>query len=65
MTTPSRRDLEQLSAYLDGQLTQSSQARLEIRIKSDPGLASALEQLRQTRAFLQRTPHRRAPRNLH
>jgi len=63
MTTPSRRDLEQLSAYLDGQLSQSSQARLELRIKSDPGLASALEELRQTRAFLRRTPHRRSPRN--
>jgi anti-sigma factor RsiW len=63
MTTPSSRDLEQLSAYLDGQLSQSSQARLEIRIKSDPGLASALEELRQTRAFMRRTPHRRAPRN--
>ena len=63
MTTPSRRDLEQLSAYLDGQLSQSDRARLEIRIKSDAGLAAALEELRQTRAFLRRTPQRHAPRN--
>jgi anti-sigma factor RsiW len=63
MTTPTSRDLEQLSAYLDGQLSQSSRARLEIRIKSDAGLASALEELRQTRAFLRRTPHRRTPHN--
>ena len=63
MTTPSSRDLEQLSAYLDGQLSQSSRTRLETRIQSDPALASALEELRQTRAFLRRTPQRRAPRN--
>lgn len=63
MTTPSFRDLEQLSAYLDGQLSQSSRARLEIRIQSDAGLASALEELRQTRAFLRRTPHRRTLHN--
>ena len=63
MTTPSSRDLEQLSAYLDGQLSQSDRTRLEIRIKSDPALVSTLEELRQTRAFLRRTPRRRAPRN--
>src|ERR1035437_6362001 len=63
MTPPSSRDLEQLSAYLDGQLSQSSRARLEIRIQSDPALASALEELRQTRTILRRTPQRRAPRN--
>ena len=63
MTTPSSRDLEQLSTYLDGQLSQSDRTRLEIRIKSDPALASALEELRQTRAFLRHTPQRRAPHN--
>src|ERR1035437_23724 len=63
MTPPSSRDLEQLSAYLDGQLSQSSRARLEIRIQSDSALASALEELRQTRTILRRTPQRRAPRN--
>jgi hypothetical protein len=63
MTIPSSRDLEQLSAYLDGQLSQSSRARLEIRIQADPALASALAELRQTRTILRRTPQRRAPRN--
>jgi anti-sigma factor RsiW len=63
MTTPSSRDLELLSTYLDGQLSQSSRARLETRIQADPALASALEELRQTRALLRSTPHRRAPRN--
>jgi len=63
MTTPSSRDLEQLSAYLDGQLSRSGRTRLELRIQSDPAFAGALEELRQTRALLRRTPHRRAPRN--
>jgi hypothetical protein len=63
MKSPSSRDLEQLSAYLDGQLAQPDRSRLELQIRSDPALASALEGLRQTRALLRRTPQRRAPRN--
>ena len=63
MTPPSSRDLEQLSAYLDGQLSRSDRSRLEARIHSDPAFASALEELRQTRALLRHTPQRRAPRN--
>ena len=63
MKSPSSRDLELLSAYLDGQLSQSRRARLEIRIKADPALAGSLADLRQTRALLRRTPQRRAPRN--
>jgi hypothetical protein len=63
MKTPSSRDLELLSAYLDGQLSQSSRARLESRIHANPSLASALEELRQTRTLLRHTPQRRVPRN--
>ena len=63
MTPPTSRDLEQLSAYLDGQLPQSDRSRLELQIRSNPALAGALEDLRQTRALLRRTPRRRAPRN--
>ena len=63
MKTPPSRDLELLSAYLDGQLSQSSRARLETRIHADPALASALEELRQTRTLLRHTPQRHAPRN--
>jgi hypothetical protein len=63
MTTPSSRDLEQLSAYLDGQLSRPDRKRLQTRIHSDPALASALGELSQTRALLRRTPQRRAPRN--
>lgn len=63
MTSPSSRDVEALSAYLDGRLSQAKQARLEARLQSDPALAALLEELRQTRTFLRRTPRRRAPRN--
>jgi anti-sigma factor RsiW len=63
MTSPSIRDMEDLSAYLDGQISQSERTRLEKRIQADPVLAAALQELRQTRALLRRTPQRRAPRN--
>jgi hypothetical protein len=63
MTTPSFRDVVQLSAFLDRQLSQAEKARLEIRIQSDPALAATLADLRQARSVLRRTPHRRIPRN--
>ncbi len=63
MTMPSFRDVEQLSAFLDGQLSQVETARLEARLQADPALAAALTDLHQTRAILRRTPKRRAPRN--
>ncbi len=63
MNAPSFRDVEQLSAYLDGQLSQSDKSRLETRLQSDPTLAAALTDLRQARAILRRTPMRRSPRN--
>jgi hypothetical protein len=61
--TPSFRDVEKLSAYLDGQLKPSEIARLESRLKSDPELASILKELRQARSILRQLPLRRAPRN--
>jgi hypothetical protein len=63
MTTPSFRDVEQLSAYLDGQLSQADKTRLESRLQSDPELASTLADLRQARTILRHTPRRRSPRN--
>ncbi len=63
MTTPSFRDVEQLSAFLDGQLSQADKTRLEARIQLDPALAAALADLHQTRAILRRTPKRRLPHN--
>ena len=57
------RDLELLSAYLDGQLSPSDSARLESRISSDPSLRTALDNLRSTRSLLRQLPSRRAPHN--
>ena len=61
--TPSFRDVEKLSAYLDGQLKPSEIARLESRLQTDPEFASVLKDLRQARSILRQLPQRRAPRN--
>jgi len=58
-----QRDLELLSAYLDGQLNPSDSARLEARFKSDLQLVSVLNDLRATRNLLRKLPERKAPRN--
>jgi hypothetical protein len=63
MTSPSLRDMEILSAYLDGNISPSGRTRLEARLRAEPDLAVALKGLRQTRELLRRTPQRRAPRN--
>jgi anti-sigma factor RsiW len=63
MTSPSFRDIEALSAYIDGQISARERTRLEIRLQSDQALTSALNELRQTRAILKRLPRRRAARN--
>jgi anti-sigma factor RsiW len=57
------RDIEQLSSYLDGQLSPSESARLEARISADPELASAFNDIRAARGILRKLPARRAPRN--
>ena len=63
MTTITFRDVEQLSASLDGQLSQAEKMRLEARIQLDPALSATLLDLQQARAILRRTPTRRLPRN--
>jgi len=63
MSTPTFRDLENLSAYLDGQLSRNETRRLETRLKSDADLRSALDDLRRTRELIHRLPHHRSPRN--
>jgi len=63
MTATSFRDVERLSAYLDGELSRAERARLEARIARDVGLSAALDELRAARALLRRTPRRRVPRN--
>ncbi len=62
MNTPTFRDLERLSAYLDGELSQAERACLISGLETDPSLSATLEDLRATRAMLRRTPQRRAPR---
>src|SRR5512142_1611304 len=57
------RDVELLSAYLDGQLNPSETSRLETRLSTDQNLRTALEELRGTRTLLRRLPQRRAPRS--
>jgi anti-sigma factor RsiW len=59
----SERDLETISAYLDGQLPQRERTRLETRLQTDPGLREAYEQMHRTRAVLRSLPAVRAPRN--
>jgi len=58
-----RHDIEQLSAYLDGELNRSELAKTESRLKSDPEFESAMKDLRATRTLLRRLPTRKAPRN--
>ncbi len=57
------RDVELLSAYLDGQLSPSEAARLESRLTGDPRLEAILNDLRTARTVLRALPSRKAPRN--
>ncbi len=57
------RDVELLSAYLDGQLSPSDSARLESRLSSDASLRAAVDDLRAARGLLRQLPQRRTPRN--
>ena len=57
------RDVETLSAYLDGQLAPSDLARMEFRLQSDVALRAILDDLRTARDLLRKLPTRRAPRN--
>lgn len=61
--TPTFRDVEQLSAYLDGQLPEAEVRHLNARLQAEPALAAIYKDLRQTLAMLRQTPKRRAPRN--
>ncbi|MFZ6026760.1 MAG: hypothetical protein ACOYYS_03505 [Chloroflexota bacterium] len=56
-------DLEQLSAYLDRELSPQDTARLETRLWKDADLRDALDELDRTRAMLRSLPRLRAPRN--
>lgn len=58
-----QRDWQDLSAYLDGQLSSRERARLEEKLRSREDLQNALEELRRVRIMLRSQPRLRAPRN--
>jgi hypothetical protein len=57
------RDVELLSAYLDGALTPAERAALEARLQADAALRRDLDGLRQTVALVRALPRLAAPRS--
>jgi len=62
-TQLSPQDWQQLSAYLDGQLSITEKERLETRLHTQTSLLDGLEEIRQTRAVLRSVPRRKVPHN--
>ena len=62
-TQLSPQDWQQLSAYLDGQLSTTEKERLETRLRSQTSLRSGLEEINQTRTILRSVPKRKVPHN--
>jgi negative regulator of sigma E activity len=63
MADPRQREveLEQLTAYLDGELTESQRAEVEGRISRDPEAAQLLDELRRASHAVQSLPRAAAP----
>src|SRR5579859_398484 len=59
----SEQDFEELSAYLDGQLSPDQRRALEGRLAQDAALRGALDDVRGTLAILQAAPRLMPPRN--
>jgi len=59
----SPRDQEAISAYSDGQLRPKEQARIEERLRTDPGLREAFADLERTRQVIRALPKMKAPRS--
>jgi len=59
----SPKDWQQISEYLDDQLSPKEKDRLEQRIRVRPELNQGLEELRHTRLVLRNVPKRKAPHN--
>lgn len=59
----SPRDVERLSAYLDGALSLRDRASIDQRLQAETALASGLKQLEAVRALLRRAPQRSTQRN--
>ena len=57
------RDLEMLSAYLDGEISRKDRERLEVRLLKDEDLSNTLEELRRTKQVIRSLPSMRTPRN--
>src|ERR1700690_2287181 len=57
------RDVELLSAYLDGRLGPSDSKQLESRLASDQNLQAVMDDLRTARGLLRHLPQRRVPHN--
>lgn len=57
------RHLEQLSAYIDGALSERERAALEARLQAEPALRAELDSLRQTVALVRGLPRLSAPRS--
>jgi hypothetical protein len=62
-TQLSPQDWQQLSAYLDGQLSTTEKERLETRLRSQSSLRSGLEEINHTRTLLRSVPRRKVPHN--
>ncbi len=62
-TSLTPRDWQEISAYLDKQLSPAAQDRLEARLAHEPELNQAFENLRRQRAVLRSLPRQRASRN--
>ncbi|RLD04358.1 MAG: hypothetical protein DRI65_10835 [Chloroflexota bacterium] len=59
----SNREWAQLSAYLDGELSQRELIKLQNRMEEDPDLNAALEEIRYVKSVLTHTPLLSVPRN--
>lgn len=63
MSRISENEWEQLSAYLDGQLSSIEKTKMDERLEARPDLRETLEEIRRLRVLLQIAPRRRAPYN--
>ncbi len=59
----SMRDLERLSAYIDGQLGPKQRAEVEARLETEPGFSQALRELERVVAAVGSLEPVRVPRN--
>jgi hypothetical protein len=62
-TKLSSRELQLLSAYLDGELSKKDQKRVERLLSDHPAAISSLEKLRQVKSVIKLLPIHKVPRN--